>query len=252
METLRVEGLTKTFGGVTALNNVSFAIETGERLAIIGPNGAGKTTLFNLLNGQLKATDGRIYLFGQEITNAPTRHRTSLGQGRSFQLSSLFFKLTVLHNILLAIQGTGAPRYQLLRPISAYKHMYNKAQELLESVALWDKREELAQSLSYGEQRRLEISLSIASEPKLLLLDEPSSGLTAAESADIVTMIGNLGPDITVALVAHDMDLVFGMAKRIMVLHYGEIIADGTPQEIQANSRVKEIYMGTEEEAGSA
>jgi len=249
METLRVEGLTKNFGGVTALNNVSFTVETGERLAIIGPNGAGKTTLFNLLNGQEIPTSGRIYFFGQDITTVPTYSRAHLGQGRSFQLTTLFLKLTVLHNILLAIQGTGAPRYQLLRPISAYKHLYNKAQELLESVALWEKREELVQSLSYGEQRRLEISLSIASEPKLLLLDEPSSGLTAAESADIVTMIANLGSDITVALVAHDMDLVFGMAKRIMVLHYGEIIADGTPEEIQANARVKEIYMGTEEEA---
>jgi len=249
METLRVEGLTKNFGGVTALNNVSFTVETGERLAIIGPNGAGKTTLFNLLNGQEIPTSGRIYFFGQDITTVPTYSRAHLGQGRSFQLTTLFLKLTVLHNILLAIQGTGAPRYQLLRPISAYKHLYNKAQELLESVALWEKREELVQSLSYGEQRRLEISLSIASEPKLLLLDEPSSGLTAAESADIVTMIANLGSDITVALVAHDMDLVFGMAKRIMVFHYGEIIADGTPEEIQANARVKEIYMGTEEEA---
>jgi len=247
METLRVEGLTKNFGGVTALNNVSFTVETGERLAIIGPNGAGKTTLFNLLNGQEIPTSGRIYFFGQDITTVPTYSRAHLGQGRSFQLTTLFLKLTVLHNILLAIQGTGAPRYQLLRPISAYKHLYNKAQELLESVALWEKREELVQSLSYGEQRRLEISLSIASEPKLLLLDEPSSGLTAAESADIVTMIANLGSDITVALVAHDMDLVFGMAKRIMVFHYGEIIADGTPEEIQANARVKEIYMGTEE-----
>jgi len=249
METLRVEGLTKNFGGVTALNNVSFTVETGERLAIIGPNGAGKTTLFNLLNGQEIPTSGRIYFFGQDITTVPTYSRAHLGQGRSFQLTTLFLKLTVLHNILLAIQGTGAPRYQLLRPISAYKHLYNKAQELLESVALWEKREELVQSLSYGEQRRLEISLSIASDPKLLLLDEPSSGLTAAESADIVTMIANLGSDITVALVAHDMDLVFGMAKRIMVFHYGEIIADGTPEEIQANARVKEIYMGTEEEA---
>lgn len=252
MEALKVEGLTKIFGGVKAVNNVSFTVQVGERLAIIGPNGAGKTTLFNLLNGQIKATDGRIYFFGWEITNVPTRNRIYLGQGRSFQVTSLFPKLTVLRNVLLAVQGTRPPRFQLFRPISAYKHLYTKAQELLESVALWRKRDELVQSLSYGEQRRLEITLSLASEPKVLLLDEPSTGLTAAESSDIVTMIGNLVRDITVIVVAHDMDLVFGMAERIIVLHYGEIIADGTPEEIQTHSRVKEIYMGIEEDTGNA
>jgi branched-chain amino acid transport system ATP-binding protein len=252
MEALKIKGLTKTFGGVQALNNVSFTIKIGERLAIIGPNGAGKTTLFNLLNGQEKVTAGRIYFFGREITNAPTRHRTYLGQGRSFQLTSLFPKLTVLHNVLLAVQGTKPSRFQLFRPITAYTQLFTKAQELLEAMALWEKRDEVVGALGYGEQRRLEITLSLASEPKLLLLDEPSSGLTATESADIITMIGKLGPDVTVILVAHDMDLVFGMAERIMVLHYGEIIADGTPEEIQADSRVKEIYMGIEEEAGSA
>jgi len=252
MEALRIEELTKTFGGVRALNNISFTVKIGERLAIIGPNGAGKTTLFNLLNGQYKATAGRIYLFGREITNIPTCNRTYLGQGRSFQLTSLFPKLTVLRNVLLAIQGTGPPRFQLFRPISTYKHLYTKAQELLEAVALWSKKDELVQSLSYGEQRRLEITLSLASEPKLLLLDEPSSGLTPAESSDIINMIANMLRDITVIVVAHDMDLVFGMAERIMVLHYGEIIADGTPTEIQTHSRVKEIYMGIKEDTGSA
>jgi len=252
MEALRVEGLTKEFGGIRALNNISFTVKNGERLAIIGPNGAGKTTLFNLLNGQYKATAGRIYFLGREITDMPTRSRTYLGQGRSFQVTSLFSNLTVLCNVLLAIQGTGPPRFQLFRSISAYKHLYTKAQELLEAVALWSKRNELAQSLSYGEQRRLEITLSLALEPKLLLLDEPSTGLTPAESSDIVNMIANLVRDITVIVVAHDMDLVFGMAERIMVLHYGEIIADGTPAEIQTHSRVKEIYMGIEEDTRSA
>ena len=249
MEALRVEHLSKNFGGVQALQDISFSVVAGEKLAIIGPNGAGKTTLFNVLNGQLSATAGRVYLFGQEITTMPTHRRAHLGQARSFQLTSLFPTLTVLDNILLAIQGTKPSRFQMFRPITVYKHIYVKAEELLRSVALWEKRDDLAQAISYGEQRKMEIALSLASEPKLLLLDEPSSGLTTAESTDVIAMLRNLGAGITVLVVAHDMDLVFGLADRIMVLHYGQIIAEGTPEEIQADSRVKEIYIGIEEGA---
>jgi len=182
----------------------------------------------------------------------PTHRRAHLGQGRSFQLTSLFPNLTVLYNVLVAVQGTKPSRFQLFRPMTVYKRLFTKAQELLTAMALWEKRDELVKALGYGEQRRLEIALSLASEAKLLLLDEPSSGLTAAEGADIITMIRDLGPDITVVVVAHDMDLVFGLAERIIVLHYGQIIADGTPEEIQADSRVKEIYLGLEEGTGDA
>ncbi len=252
MEVLRVEGLFRDFGGVHAVKDVSFSVEVGERLAIIGPNGAGKTTLLNLLNGQEKVTAGRIYFLGQDITDLPTYRRAHLGQGRSFQLTSLFPNLTVLYNDVLAIQGTKPSRFQLFHPITAYKHIFAKAQELLTAMALWEKRDDLVQALGYGEQRRLEISLSLASKAKLLLLDEPSSGLTADESIEMTNMIRNLGADITVAIVAHDMDLVFGLASRIIVLHYGEIIADGKPEEIQANPRVREIYMGIEEGTGNA
>jgi len=252
MEALKVEHLSKNFGGVQALQDVSFSVKAGEKLAIIGPNGAGKTTLFNVLNGQLSATAGQVYLFGQEITTMATHRRAHLGQGRSFQLTSLFPNLTVLDNTLLAVQGTKPSRFQMFRPATAYKHLFVKAEELLGSMALWEKRGDLVQAISYGEQRKMEIALSLASEPKLLLLDEPSTGLTAAESADVIDMIRNLGPDITVLVVAHDMDLVFGLADRIMVLHYGQIIAEGTPEEIQADARVKEIYIGIEEGTGDA
>jgi len=252
MEALRVEGLSKDFGGVHALRDVNFSVQTGEHLAIIGPNGAGKTTLFNVLNGQLPAARGHVYLFGQEITNMPTYRRAHLSLARSFQLTTLFPNLTVLENTLLAIQGTQPSRFQMFRPITAYKHLSTKAQELLSIMSLWEKRDDLVTNIAYGEQRKLEITLSLASKPKVLLLDEPSTGLTADESADVVNMIGNLGADITLLIVAHDMDLIFGVADRIIVLHYGQIIAEGRPSEIQADSRVKEIYMGVEESVGNA
>jgi branched-chain amino acid transport system ATP-binding protein len=247
MEALRVESLHKDFGGVHALSDVSFSVEVGERLGIIGPNGAGKTTLFNLINGQLRPTSGKIYFFGRDISAMSTHHRAHLGQGRSFQIISLFPNLTVLDNTLITLHGTKRSRFQMLRPIDSYDHLLARAQEALEGVALWEKKDEPVKDISYGEQRRLEIALTLASEPRLLLLDEPSCGLTSAESADITNIIHKLGRDITVLLVAHDMDLVFGVAERIIVLHYGQIIADGKPEEIQADPRVKEIYMGVEE-----
>lgn len=252
MEALKVANLRKDFGGVHAIRDVSFSVESGERLAIIGPNGAGKTTLFNLLNGQLTPSAGQVYFFGRDITHKATYSRAHLGLARSFQLTTLFLNLTVLNNILLALQGTKPSRFQMFHPITAYKSLHAKAQELLASMDLWEKRDDLVEEISYGEQRKLEIALSLASEPKLLLLDEPSTGLTSAESADITSRIHNLGTDITVILVAHDMDLVFGVAERIIVLHYGEIIAEGTCDEISCDLKVREIYMGSEEGAKNA
>ena len=252
MEALRVKDLSKDFGGVRAVRHVSFSVEAGEHLVIIGPNGAGKTTLFNLLDGQLPPTTGRVYLFGQEITHKAAHHRAHLGIARSFQLTTLFLNLTVLENVLLALQGTRPSRFQMFRSATAYEHLYNQAKALLDSMDLWEKKDDSVNAISYGEQRKLEIALSLALEPKLLLLDEPSTGLTTAESADITDMIRNLGRDITVILVAHDMDLVFGVAERIIVLHYGEIIAEGTSEQISTDPRVREIYMGSEEAMGNA
>jgi len=247
MEALRIKGLSKNFGGVSAVDNISFGVEIGERLVIIGPNGAGKTTLFNLINGQLPATSGRIYFLGKDITAMPTHSRAHLGQARAFQIISLFLNLSVLDNALLALHGTKPYRFKLFRPINHYKLISDKVQETLKELDLWEKKDELVKNLSYGEQRRMEIGLSLALQPKLLLLDEPSAGLTMEECSGIIDMIKNLGLDITVIIVDHDMDLVFGVAERIIVLHYGQIIADGAPEQIQADPRVKEIYLGIEE-----
>ena len=246
MEALRVENLSKNFGGVQAIRNVSFSVEAGQRLGIIGPNGAGKTTLFNLLNGQLLPSAGRIYFFGREITTMATHHRTRLGQARSFQISSLFFNLTVLKNILLALHGTRPSGFQMFRAITAYKHQLTKAEELLGAMDLWKKRDLLVKNLSHGEQRKMEIAFTLALEPKMLLLDEPSAGLTTVESDDVIGIIHSQGADITVLIIAHDIDLIFSVADRIMVIHYGQIIAEGKPEEIQADLRVKEVYMGIE------
>jgi branched-chain amino acid transport system ATP-binding protein len=249
MEALRVESLSKDFGGIRAVDKVSFQMEQGEHLAIIGPNGAGKTTLFNLLNGQIAPTAGKVYLFGQDITQMPSHKRTHLGMARSFQITALFINLSVLENMLLALQGTKPSRFQVFHSSTSYRQFYAKAEEILGSMDLWSKRDEHVHAIAYGEQRKLEIALSLASDPKLVLLDEPSCGLTAVESADITSRIRKLGEKITVLLVAHDMDLVFGVAQRILVLHYGEIIIQGTCEEIRTNDKVKEIYMGIEEAA---
>lgn len=247
MEALRVEGLSINFGGVRAVNGLSFSVNIGERLAIIGPNGAGKTTLFNLINGQLSPTTGRIYFFDQDVTDLPTHRRTHLGQARALQIISLLQKLTVLENTLLTLHGTKPHRFRMLRPIRDFKDVFDKAVRELKTADLWEKRDELVKNLSYGEQRRLEIHLGLSMEPRLLMLDEPSAGSTKEESADIIGIIRNLASDITVLIVDHDMDMVFGIAERVIVLHYGEIIADGKPEVIQADRKVREIYMGIEE-----
>ncbi len=244
MEALRVERLSKNFGGIQVVTDASFTVQAGERLAIIGPNGAGKTTMFNMLNGQERPSDGRVYLFGQDITTMPTYSRAHLGLARSFQVNALFPNLSLLNNILLAVQGIKPDRFQMLRSITAYEDNFTRAKELLELVGLWERRDDLVMALSHGQQRQIEILLALASEPKLLMLDEPSAGLSASETEGFIDMMRGLTAGTTLFFVAHDMDVVFALAERVMVLYYGGIIAQGTPKEIQNNPQVKEIYLG--------
>jgi branched-chain amino acid transport system ATP-binding protein len=242
---LEVQGVSVRFGGLAAVKDVSFGLEPGQRVALIGPNGAGKTTLFNVLTGQLKPSAGRVRFKGEDITHHSVFARTHLGMARSFQITSLFPYQSVRVNALIALQGTRKARYNVARRLLENREMQAEVQRLLESADLWDLRDELVSSLAYGQQRKLEIALSLASDPELLLLDEPSCGLTATESAEITTRIGDLGSKITVLMIAHDMDLVFGVAERVMVLHYGEIACEGTCDEIRANPMVRDIYMGS-------
>lgn len=242
MEAIRVENLHKSFGGLKATNDVSLGLEVGERLVIIGPNGAGKSTLFNLLNGQLRPDSGKVFLFGDEVTHVSLHKRAHMGMARSFQLTSLFPELSVLDNMLLGLHGLRKSRFNPFKASASYSRLLRKADELLGLMDLKDRKSEPVKLLSYGEQRKLEIALCLASDPRLLLLDEPSAGLTSGERHSVMEMIRNLPSEIAVIIVDHDMDLVFGLANRIIVLHYGQIIAEGSPEEIQAHPRVKEVY----------
>ena len=244
---LDVEKLAQSYGGLNVLTEISFNLKEGEKAALIGPNGAGKTTLFNVLSGFVPSDRGQIHFLGKDITRMPTDNRALLGLARSFQISTLFPALSVLTNVLLAIHGIQTTRYRMFRPITAYRDDIKKAQELLELVDLWEKRDVLISNLGHGEQRHMEIILSLASKPKLLLLDEPSAGLTGGESDKLIDMLHELVRDTTVLLTAHDTDLVFKLAEKVMVLYYGKIIAQGTPEEIQNDPQVREIYLGSEE-----
>lgn len=247
MEALRIEQLSKSFGGVHALEEVSATLKVGQKLAIIGPNGAGKTTLINLLNGQLSPTTGRIVFFGKDVTTMPTERRAHLGMARSFQVTNIFPPLTVLENALLALGGAQSFRIRIFRQVRKDKDLFARAEEFLKAADLWEKRDFQAENIGYGEQRKLEILFCLVSEPKLLLLDEPNCGLTTAESIELAGKISDLGRDMSAVIVSHDMHFVFDVADRIIVLHQGRIVADGLPAEIRADTRVQEIYMGIEE-----
>ena len=246
MSSLVIERLSKNFGGLQALRDLSLGIQPGERRAIIGPNGAGKTTLFHLIGGQLSPSSGRILLFGREVSKLPPFRRAALGLGRTFQITTLFANLTVLENMLLAVQALDSIRLVVYRPLASYHHIRDRARRLLEQWNLWEKRSAQVRQLSYGEQRQLEILLALASMPKVLLLDEPTAGLSAAETKQVVTMIQQLDPDISVLLIEHDMDVAFQVAQRIAILHQGRLLADGPPEAIRKDATVAEIYLGVD------
>lgn len=241
---LVLEGLTKKFGGLTAVDNVSLEVKVGERRGIIGPNGAGKTTLFNLICGEFAPSGGKIVHFGKDVTRVPAYKRIGLGIARTFQITNLFPKLTVLQNVLLAAQGLESTKYVMYLPISSYKHLYEKSKNLLEEVELWKKQHVLVKNLSHGDQRQIEVCLALIGQPRLLLLDEPTAGLSPAETLSLTAMLKRLDPDMTILLIEHDMDVAFEFAENITVLHQGSLIASGKKEDIKENNKVQEIYLG--------
>jgi branched-chain amino acid transport system ATP-binding protein len=246
MKALVVENLSKNFDGLQALDNISFSVEKGERLAIIGPNGAGKTTLFQLINGIIPPSSGKIFLFGKDITKLSTYQRASLGIGRTFQITNLFSNLTVFDNVLLALEAFNFTRFNIFYPAYSYKKLVSKAEEILNEWNLLEKKDDLVKNLSYGEQRKLEIILTLSQNRSLLLLDEPTCGLSFDESKNFVSMIRSFSREYTILLIDHDLDVTFEIAEKVMVLHFGRIIAYGNPEEVRNNPKVQQIYTGEE------
>lgn len=244
MQPVRVDSLLKNFGGLQALMNVSFSVEKGERLVIIGPNGAGKTTLFNVITGEIPPTQGRVYLFEEDVTYMPPHRRTPLGMARTFQITNLFPNLTLHENILLAVLGMNPQKLKMHQPVSSCKDIVAKTERLIEEWDLQDFKYTLVRNLSYGAQRQVEVIMALASEAKILLLDEPTSGLSPAETGTLTSMIINLDPNVTLLIIEHDMDVAFQLAHNMIVLHQGEVITEGPPEKIKVNPRVKEIYLG--------
>ena len=244
---LMTESLSFNFGGLQAVADVSFAAEDGMIHAIIGPNGAGKTTFFNLISGLLRPSAGRIFLFGQDVTKMSPPKRAYLGLGRTFQIVNIFPSLTVLENLLIAAQSQKSMKFVFYRSGNSYGSLCTKVTRILDEWGFSEKSDTFAQNLSHGEQRQLDLMLALMEEPKLLLLDEPTAGLSRAETATITEMIRNLSKERTILMIEHDMEVAFSLAEKITVLHQGRIFTKGSPDEIKADPRVKEIYLGEEE-----
>ena len=244
MSRLRTENLQKHFGGLAAVAGVTIVVETGERRAVIGPNGAGKTTLFNLITGELSSTGGMVYLDGQDITTMPVHTRANLGLGHTFQRNNLFSGLSALENVRLAVQHHRGVAPIFFRAAKTFNEVTAEAVGIMEQVGLSSNHEQIASTLAYGQQRALEIALALATDPQVLLLDEPTAGMSAAETKDMVQLIDALPRTITLLIVEHDMEVVFRLADRITVMHYGEVVNEGVPNEIRADATVQEIYLG--------
>jgi branched-chain amino acid transport system ATP-binding protein len=243
---LRLEGVSKNFEGLLAVEDVSFEISSGERRAVIGPNGAGKTTLFNLIAGNLSPTRGKVFLLGENITKLPCHRRAHKGIARTYQITNLFFNLPVIDNLVLAAQALERTKFSLFRPITSYRHLYEKGLELLSWIGMETTRDELVKNLSYGVQRQIEILLALTKDPRLLLLDEPTAGLSPAEAAMMVEILKRLPSHITFLIIEHDMDVAFELAEFITVLHHGKVVADGSIDAIRGNRTVQEIYLGVQ------
>ena len=241
---LRITDVTKSFGGIHAVEGATMSVAVGERRALIGPNGAGKTTLFNLIAGALGVDRGSIELFGKTVTKWPMRRRAQLGLGRTYQTSQLFLELTVEANLFLAGMGTSGQRLHLFKPWERRAAERARVRGVAEQIGLQRKLAEPVSALSHGEQRQLEIGMALAMRPSLIMLDEPSSGLSPAERSFITELIDALPRDITIILIEHHMELALGLADKVTVLHRGQVISDASPQETRANPEVQSVYLG--------
>lgn len=241
---LRLEHVTKRFGALAAVQDVSMTVRRGDRWAVIGPNGAGKTTLFRIIAGEHRPTSGQVELFGRDVTRATAHRRARAGLGRTFQITNLFKDMTVEQNVTVAAQALGATRYTFWKPARLTGDLAERVGRALAAVELDDERRvRLAKELSHGEQRQLEIAVALAQHPRLLLLDEPAAGLSASERALMRSVVEGLPRDLSVVLIEHDMTLALHLADRVLCMDNGETIAEGTPAEIRANEQVQAVYL---------
>lgn len=243
MNVLETKSLTKRFGGLTAVDSVTFEVAKGELRSVIGPNGAGKTTFFNLIAGRLPATEGEIWFKGENITHIPPYQITKRGIGRSYQVTNIFPKLTVFENVRLAGQAVEVT-FNWWKNVMSMTEANQKVSDLLERLQLIDMKDTLAENLPHGMQRHLEIAIAMASDPELLLLDEPTAGMTQDETERMMALIDEIHKDLTIVLVEHDMKFVMSVSKMITVLHDGKVLSEGSPDEIRNNEDVQRVYLG--------
>ena len=245
---LRTENLTKRFGELAAVDGVNLSVRDGEFRSIIGPNGAGKTTMFNLISGAMAPTEGRVMFAGEDVTNLSAHERVRRGMGRSFQISNVFGGLTVRENVRLAAQSifdsTFSPFESLFKSTAEFPDVQERTDEVLARIELDGQADAVANALAYGDRRRLEIGIVLATDPDLVLLDEPTAGMSGDETRDTIELIRDVLADKTLVLVEHDIDLVMNLSDTITVLHYGQILAEGTPEAIAASEAVQEAYLG--------
>ncbi|UCB50497.1 MAG: ABC transporter ATP-binding protein [Deltaproteobacteria bacterium] len=241
---LRVEGIHKSFDDFKAVNGANLSVDKGELVAVIGPNGAGKTTLFNLISGQLKADKGRVIFNGKDVSRLPTYEICRRGIARSFQIANIFHRLSVFRNVQVSVLSQQKKSNKLFRP--AQKMAVEETERILESVGLLDKGEHIAGSLSYGDQRILEIAIALGNEPELLILDEPTAGMSPEETTLTMKLVKRLADErgLTILFCEHDMDVVFDVAQSIMVMHHGNTIIQGEPEVVRENDEVQEAYLG--------
>ena len=241
---IQTQNLRKSFGKLAVLHDVSFGVREGELKSIIGPNGAGKTTLFNVITGRIPLESGKIIFQGRDVTGVKPHVLSQLGMARSFQINNFFPTLTAMENMLIATQSRLKKGTSSWSRFSKGDGLEEKTLEVLEAIGLVEHRTERAMNLSYGDQRKLEIGLALATEPKLLMLDEPTSGMSRYESRSMIDLIERLSKRVTIILIEHDIELVMKVSQSVLVIHYGEKIAEGTPAEIERNEEVQRVYLG--------
>jgi branched-chain amino acid transport system ATP-binding protein len=245
MTALAVSALDKSFGGLRVTAKVDLIVEPGERRLIIGPNGAGKTTLFNLITGEIAPDSGSIALFGRNITRMASRRRAHLGMARTYQIITLFPHDTILRNVTLALLGLSPLRWNAFLDLDSQRHLTEQAREALGKVGLEAIAERPLAQTSYGERRRVEIAMALAQNPKVLLLDEPFAGLSIDERREVQKLLAAIPRDVTMVMIEHNMDVALDLADRITLLHFGEVIVEGTRAQVVADPRTREVYLGT-------